>query len=259
MAKPKLIAGNWKMNGSKADIDTWAAHIFAGEAGATAKKLLPGVSDSENKAEILLCPPAILLDHTGKALKTTGVKWGGQDCHAEASGAHTGDISTGMLKEMGCTYAIVGHSERRQNHGETSENVANKARAVHAAGLVAIICVGETDDERTSGKAEDIVTGQLKNSIPDTATPENTVVAYEPVWAIGTGKVASAEDIAQMHGIIRDSVTKQVGDGVRLLYGGSVKVANAPEILHTPNVDGVLVGGASLKAEDFRAIAAACP
>src|SRR5262249_47260010 len=156
-----------------------------------------------------------------------------------SSGAFTGDVSAPMLKDLGCTYVIVGHSERRQYHKETSIQVAAKAKAAHAAGLKAIICVGETDAERTAGKANAVVTEQLKESVPAGATPDNTVIAYEPVWAIGTGKVASADDIKSMHVLIRTKTDAKM----RLLYGGSVKASNAKEILHTPNVDGVLVGG----------------
>lgn len=186
-------------------------------------------------------------------LKSSPLSVGGQDCHAEKSGAFTGNVSAAMLKDQGCTHVIVGHSERRALHGETSEMVAAKARAVHAEGMTAIICVGETDAERTAGKAESVVTDQLKKSIPGEATPGNTVVAYEPVWAIGTGKTASPDDIRQMHALIRG----QVGE-ISILYGGSVKGTNAKEIMSTPNVDGVLVGGASLKAGEFIDIAKAC-
>jgi triosephosphate isomerase len=183
----------------------------------------------------------------------TSIACGGQDCHAEASGAFTGDISARMLKDLGCSHVIVGHSERRQFHKETSAQVAAKAGAAHAAGLTAIVCVGETDAERTAGRADAVVLEQLAASIPGTATPANTVIAYEPVWAIGTGKVASAEDILHMHALIRSKTEAEM----RLLYGGSVKASNAGEILHLKNVDGVLVGGASLKVEEFWAIAQA--
>ena len=178
---------------------------------------------------------------------------GGQDCSAETAGAYTGDISAPMLADAGASYVILGHSERRQGHGETDAMVAAKATAAHAAGLVAIICVGETEAEREAGKQLDVVAAQVKGSLPPGAKPENTVIAYEPIWAIGTGKTATAEDVRAMHAHLR----ALAGEGMRLLYGGSVKPANAGEILHTDNVDGVLVGGASLVAADFVAIARA--
>jgi triosephosphate isomerase (TIM) len=202
---------------------------------------------------MVLCPPATLITTVGWLLKDSAIRWGGQDCHAQAFGAYTGDISAAMLKDLGCTHVILGHSERRQYHKETSEEVLAKAKAAHAAGLIAIICIGETDAERTAGKANDIVSSQLAASVPDTATPENTVIAYEPVWAIGTGKVASNDDILQIHALIRSKSKVKS----RILYGGSVKGSNAKEILHLANVDGVLVGGASLKADEFMAIAEA--
>jgi triosephosphate isomerase len=202
--------------------------------------------------QMVLCPPATMIAVVAAALAGSGIKWGGQDCHGQPSGAFTGDISAEMLKDLGCSYVIVGHSERRQQHKETSALVAAKAKASHTAGLTAIICVGELDHERTAGQADRIVSEQLKISIPDTATPENTVIAYEPVWAIGTGKTASSEDICQMHALIRAKA-----GALPILYGGSVKADNAAEILHLPNVDGVLVGGASLKPDAFQAIAAA--
>jgi triosephosphate isomerase len=235
----KLIVGNWKMNGMVAD-----SRERAGKLAALVK--------DRKTFQMVLCPPAALIGVVAAELKGSMIHWGGQDCHAEASGAFTGDISAPMLKDLGCTHVIVGHSERRQYHKETSENVAAKAKAAHTAGLVAIICVGELDSERTAGKADSIVSAQLKASIPANATAQNTVVAYEPIWAIGTGKTASAEDIRQMHALIRG----KVGD-LKILYGGSVKADNAKEILHIANVDGVLVGGASLKADDFMAIATA--
>jgi triosephosphate isomerase (TIM) len=248
MAVAKLIVGNWKMNGLTADSQERAAKLASSMKG---HKSLP--------FHMVLCPPATQISTVAAALKGSAIKWGGQDCHAEASGAFTGDVSAAMLKDLGCSYVIVGHSERRQLHQETSAMVAAKAKAAHAAGLIAIICVGETDAERTAGKADKIVTEQLKESIPDTATMENTVIAYEPVWAIGTGKVASQDDIKHMHALIRTKVNEKVKNSawLPLLYGGSVKGGNAGEILHLANVDGVLVGGASLKAEEFWSIAQA--
>jgi len=240
MSGTKLIVGNWKMNGLLAD-----SHERVGQLLAFAKvrESLP--------FEMVLCPPAHLISAVGGWLKGSAIKWGGQDCHAQPSGAFTGNISAPMLKDLGCTHAIVGHSERRQYHKETSGDVLEKAKAAHAAGLVAIICIGETDAERTAGRANEVVAEQLAGSVPIGATPENTVIAYEPVWAIGTGKVASSADILDMHAHIRQKSPVKA----RILYGGSVKASNAKEILHLANVDGVLVGGASLKADEFLAIA----
>lgn len=240
----KLIAGNWKMNGLLAD------------GRERALQLAERVGDLAYLGfDMVLCPPATLIAPVAEVLadKNSKITCGGQDCHAEVSGAYTGNISAQMLEDMGCSHVIVGHSERRQYHQESSEAVAAKARAAHAVGLVAIICVGETDAERTSGKAGEVVSKQLALSLPDTATAANTVVAYEPVWAIGTGKTASVDDIAGMHKLIRQAV----GQGIKILYGGSVKGSNAPEILHIPDVDGVLVGGASLKVDEFMNIALA--
>ena len=235
----KLIVGNWKMNGLTADSRERAGKL------AAAVKL-----HKSPPFQMVLCPSATMIATVAAELKGSGIKWGGQDCHDQPSGAFTGDISAQMLKDLGCTHVIVGHSERRQQHKETSETVAAKAVAAYAAGLVAIICVGELDSERIAGKADSVVSGQLKASIPTAATPENTVVAYEPVWAIGTGKTASPDDVRQMHALIRSK-----GGELKILYGGSVKGDNAREILHTPNVDGVLVGGASLKTDEFLTIA----
>ncbi len=236
MSAAKLIVGNWKMNGLMAD------------SQPRVEALKSAASD---KFEMVLCPPATLVQACGRWLKGSTVKIGGQDCHAQASGAFTGNVSAQMLKDLGCGYVIVGHSERRQYHKETSADVAAKAKAAYDAGLVAIICIGETDEERTAGRANEVVSRQLAESVPAGATPENTVIAYEPVWAIGTGKVASTDDIKGIHALIRDKSTVKA----KILYGGSVKGSNAAEILHLPNVDGVLVGGASLKADEFLAIA----
>ncbi len=241
MAPLKLIVGNWKMNGLTAD------------SRERAEKLAVAVKGRGNLPfQLILCPPATMVAATAEALRGSVIKCGGQDCHEQSCGAFTGDIAAVMLKDLGCTYVIVGHSERRQHHRETSLQVAAKAKAAHAAGLIAIICVGELDSERSAGQADSVIAGQLKDSIPDTATAENSVIAYEPVWAIGTGKTASSEDIRHMHALIRGKAGK-----LPILYGGSVKGSNAAEILHIPNVDGVLVGGASLKAEEFLAIAEA--
>lgn len=231
-----LIAGNWKMNGLKAalgEIERLGA-LMGGRA--------PGDRD------VLICPPATLIAAMAAPATALGVAVGGQDCHAKASGAHTGDISAEMLKDAGAAYVIVGHSERRADHGEASPLVRAKAEAARRAGLVPIVCVGETEGERRAGRAEEIVGGQLAASLPEAAGA--LVVAYEPVWAIGTGLTPTNDDIAAMHAFIR----RRVGGGVRILYGGSVKPSNAEEILAIDNVNGALVGGASLKADDFYAI-----
>lgn len=249
MTAVKLIAGNWKMNGLLADSKERAQSLATRAKGLKSPAF-----------QMVLCPPAPLLSAVAEALQGSPVACGGQDCHAETAGAFTGDTSAQLLKDMGCSYVIVGHSERRQYHKETSEAVAAKAKAAHAAGLTAIICIGETDAERTAGKADEVVTGQLKASIPDTATAENTVIAYEPVWAIGTGKTATSSDITHIHALIRAKLAGKIAKNsawVKILYGGSVKGGNAGEILHLANVDGVLVGGASLKADEFWSIAQA--
>ncbi|MEQ8934717.1 MAG: triose-phosphate isomerase [Amphiplicatus sp.] len=230
-----LIAGNWKMNG------------LARSVGEVDRLLdLLGRSAPE-EVDVLVCPPATLLAAAAIRLDGTGVFAGGQDCHAAANGAHTGDISAEMLKDAGASFVIVGHSERRADHGENDAEVKAKAEAALRAGLTPIICVGETRDEREAGKAEAIVGAQLGGSLPGEG---EFVVAYEPVWAIGTGLTPTTEEIAAMHGFIRN----KVGGSVRILYGGSVKPANAAEILAIADVNGALVGGACLKAEDFHAI-----
>lgn len=240
----KLAAGNWKMNGlaaSLAEVDALAAAFPA-----------PG-------CDILICPPATLLsrlsERSGKSIAT-----GAQDCHGNANGAHTGDISAEMIADAGGTYVIVGHSERRTDHDENDATVKAKAEAAWRGGLTAVICVGETLGEREAGRTIEIVGGQLAASVPDGATADNTVVAYEPVWAIGTGKVPTLEEIGAVHDEIRARLTRRFGadaESIRLLYGGSVKPSNAAEIFGVSNVDGALVGGASLKASDFGGIIAA--
>ncbi len=244
----KLIVGNWKMNGLKAD------------ARSRVEALVKAMTaDTQVAYAAVLCPPATLIGHVRQALEDfylcgeAVIAVGGQDCHSAASGAYTGDIAAAMLADLGCSHVILGHSERRQGHGENDATVNAKAVAAHAAGLVTIICVGETETERAEGRHLDVVAAQIKGSLPACATVDNTVVAYEPVWAIGTGKTATNQDVAAMHAHIRSLV----GAGMRLLYGGSVKPSNAGEILNTPDVDGVLVGGASLVADDFVAIARA--
>ncbi len=242
-----LIAGNWKMHGT--------SDFAAGLAGAVAEQAGRGEPPGP---ELLLCPPAPLLAAARAAIGDAPVALGGQDCHPRASGAHTGDVSAEMLADAGCSYVIVGHSERRADHGEDDALVRDKAAAAQAAGLVPIVCVGETLAQREAGRAEEVVVEQLSSSLPPEPSPETVVVAYEPVWAIGTGLTPTLADIAEIHARIRGAVAPLAtrSEGVRVLYGGSVKSANAGGILATENVDGVLVGGASLEAESFRAIAA---
>ena len=238
MSLRKLIAGNWKMNGSLSalgELDAIAASAAA----------LTGI-------DVAICPPATLIAPASARAK--GIAIGGQDCHWNASGAHTGCLSVAMLAEAGANMVIVGHSERRTDNHETSQDVAQKAAAAVAGGLTAIICVGETEAERDAGKAVSVVTGQIAASVPAGSLGSTTVVAYEPVWAIGTGRTPSTEDVAEMHAAIRAQLLSQLGEEgakVRILYGGSVKASNAGELLHVPDVDGALVGGASLKAADF--------
>jgi len=243
MTMRSLIAGNWKMNLLKAD----------GTALATA---LAGHMKAARGFDMAICPPAQLLGPVAACLAGSSLGLGGQDCHAKTSGAHTGDISAAMLVDIGCGYVIVGHSERRADHGESDAVVRVKAEAAQAAGLIAIICVGETEAERDAGKATVVVESQIRDSVPAGASAANTVIAYEPVWAIGTGKTATTEDIAEIHGHARGVLGQIMGDGdaVRILYGGSVKPGNAKEILAVKDVGGALVGGASLVAEDFIAI-----
>ena len=236
-----LVAGNWKMNGTTAAL-------------REPRLLAAMLRDVKLKADVMICPPATLIRRARSVMKGSKVKLGGQDCHAAVSGAHTGDISADMLKDAGCTAVIVGHSERRTNHKETNAMVQAKALAAHKAGLIAIICIGETLDERKGEKTLGVLTEQLKGSIPAGATAANSVIAYEPVWAIGTGLTATAKEIEEAHGHIRAELAKvMAGEGAstRILYGGSVKPSNAAELMNVPNVNGALVGGASLKAVDF--------
>jgi triosephosphate isomerase len=238
----KLAAGNWKMNGTRASLGEVAALAALHPA--------PG-------CDILLCPPATLVAAMAEAAQGTAVAVGGQDCHARPSGAHTGDIAAPMLKDAGATHVILGHSERRADHGETDAMVAAKAQAAHAADLVAVICVGETEAERDAGRTLAVIGAQLQGSVPEGATAANTVIAYEPVWAIGTGRTPTLDQIAEVHGFLRDRLVARFGaegQGMRLIYGGSVKPGNAAEIFAVADVDGALVGGASLKAADFSAI-----
>ncbi|MBK5933842.1 triosephosphate isomerase [Rhodovulum imhoffii] len=242
----KLAAGNWKMNGT-------AASLAEVEALAKAHPT-PAV-------DVLLCPPATLIARMADRAEGSAVAVGGQDCHANISGAHTGDISAEMLVDAGATHVILGHSERRTDHAETDAIVRAKTEAALARELVAVVCVGETEAQRDAGQTLAVIKAQLAGSLPDAGVDgATTVIAYEPVWAIGTGRVPTLEQIAEVHDFIRAELKDRFGpvaDGIRLLYGGSVKPSNAGDIFATSNVDGALVGGASLKASDFSAIIAA--
>ena len=240
--RKKLVAGNWKMNGLRAD-----GLALAMDVAARAKANAPA-------CELLICPPATIVASVGEAIAGSPVALGGQDCAAAAKGAFTGDISAEMLRDAGCSYVIIGHSERRHGRGESDAAAHDKVAAAWRAGLTAILCVGETRAEREAGREVDVVAGQLAGSLPDGATAGNTVIAYEPVWAIGTGLTPTLDDIAAIHRAIRGDIA----DGTRILYGGSCNPQNAAAILALEDVDGGLVGGASLKAEDFWAIAEAC-
>jgi triosephosphate isomerase len=240
---PQLIAGNWKMHGLAADAVALARGVAAGASGLA--------------CELLVCPPFVHVGAVAQALAGSVVAVGGQDCHEAKQGAHTGDVSAPMLRDAGASWVILGHSERRHNHGETDELVREKVLAAVEAGLTPIVCVGETEDHRTGGQETEVVGWQIAGSLPK---PFTGVVAYEPVWAIGTGKTASEEDVAMMHAFIREELVRQFGDagqGIRILYGGSMRPNNAASLLAVPHVGGGLIGGASLKAEDFLAIAKA--
>jgi triosephosphate isomerase len=240
---PQLIAGNWKMNCLAAEAIALAKDVAAGAAGIT--------------ADLVVCPAALHIAAVAQVLQGSKVGVGGQDCHQTKHGAHTGDIAAPMLRDAGATWVILGHSERRHNHGETDELVREKTLAAVAAGLTPIVCVGETADQRNGGQETEIVGWQLAGSLPK---PFTGVVAYEPCWAIGTGKTPTDEDVAIMHAFIREELVRQFGDAgqtIRILYGGSVKATNAAALLAVPNVGGALVGGASLNADEFLAIARA--
>jgi len=248
MIRP-MVAGNWKMNGSRASLDELAL-MSTGFTPALRQKL-----------DIMICPPATLVLAASQRAVGSGIAIGGQDCHANDAGAHTGDLSAGMLFDAGATAVIVGHSERRADHGESDATVRAKAEAARRNALIAIICVGETRADREAGKTLAVVRRQLKGSIPDHMTSRDLVVAYEPVWAIGTGLTPTAADVAEVHAMIRQDLRRIVGkeeaEKVRILYGGSVKPSNAKELMSVPNVNGALVGGASLKALDLLGIVAA--
>ena len=235
----KLAAGNWKMNGLAEQLAEISALAPVAQGAA---------------CEVLICPPATLLSRMSAAAQGLGIQTGGQDCHWNAEGAHTGDVSAKMLVDAGARYVIVGHSERRADHAEEAAHVRQKAEAAQAAGLIAIICVGETEAQRDAGNTLGVVGAQLAASVPETATAANSVVAYEPVWAIGTGRTPSLPEIEEVHRFMRAELATRFGAqgaAIRLLYGGSVKPANAADIFALEAVDGALVGGASLKASDF--------
>jgi triosephosphate isomerase len=241
-----LVAGNWKMNGVAASL----AELALLAAGLATRGPRLG-------ADVMICPPSTLVARTSTHVAGSAILIGGQDCHAKASGAHTGDISAEMLADAGAMAVIVGHSERRSDHAETDAAVKAKCEAAHRAGLVAIVCIGETADQRKAGQTLAVVGSQLAGSLPDTATAATTVIAYEPVWAIGTGLTPTAADVAEVHGSLRAALVARFGvegAAMRLLYGGSVKPSNARELMGVANVDGALVGGASLKAADFLGI-----
>ena len=244
----KLAAGNWKMNGLKAD---GCALVTDLAARATRETLT---------CELLVCPPATLLHPVAGLLKGSAIALGAQNCHAQAKGAHTGEIAAPMLADAGCTYVILGHSERRADQGESDAQIRAKVVAARQAGLTAIVCIGETLQERDAGKTLEVVGRQLQGSVPEALGPAELVIAYEPVWAIGTGRTPTTAQVAEVHGHIRKLLSERARDSVnvRILYGGSVKAGNAAELMSVPNVDGALVGGASLIAEDFWQIAKAC-
>jgi triosephosphate isomerase (TIM) len=241
-----LIAGNWKMNGLRASV-------------SVLEQIVRDSRDLRRRVDLMICPPATLI--MSFAAVADGVAIGGQDCHTEPAGAYTGDISAEMLADLGASAVIVGHSERRSYHRETDDEVRRKAMAAWRAGLLAILCVGESQDDRVAGRTLKTVGAQLQGSLPDWARPDNLVIAYEPLWAIGSGMTPTPADVGEVHGFIRAQLGARLGaagQGVRILYGGSVKPANAGELMAVPDVDGALVGGASLKAEEFLAIAGAC-
>jgi triosephosphate isomerase len=242
-----LVAGNWKMNGLASSV-------------AELDKMIAGAPAISAKADLMVCPPATLVAAFAARAGGSPVAIGGQDCHAEAAGAYTGDISAEMLEDAGARAVIVGHSERRTYHKETDAEVRAKALAAWRAGLVAIVCVGESRDERVAGRTLEVVGSQLDGSLPEGATAATLVVAYEPVWAIGTGLTPTTADVAEVHAFVRKRLAERFGregEGIRILYGGSVKPSNAKELMGVANVDGALVGGASLKADDFLGIAGA--
>lgn len=251
MARKTLIAGNWKMNCLTADGTTLA------------KEIAKQVKENKFDCEFLVCPPFTLLSMVKKCLRGAKVALGAQDVHFADKGAHTGDISPYMLNDLGCKYVIIGHSERRVDHGESDELIAKKAVAAHNAGLITVICIGETLEDRENGRAIQVCQNEIFGSVPESANAKNTVIAYEPIWAIGTGKTPTTSDVEEVHAAVRKALAKKLGrstaDKMRILYGGSVKPSNAKELLALPDVDGALIGGASLKADDFIEIAKNAP
>lgn len=251
MSRRPLIAGNWKMNGLSADGVALAAGVAA-QVGA-----------GPLGCDVLVCPPFPLIPLIANAVQGSAVAVGAQDCHAKVSGAHTGDSSATLLKDVGCSYVIVGHSERRTDHGESDAVVKAKAEAALAAGLIAIVCIGETLAQRDAGQTLDVNRSQLRGSLPAGATADNTVIAYEPVWAIGTGRVATPDQAQEVHAAIRAELVAILGADqagkMRILYGGSMKPDNAAQLIALPDVDGGLIGGAALKVDDFVTIIRACP
>ena len=245
-----LIAGNWKMNGLIADVGGLVGNLAGRLAGA-----------GDRPFDMLVCPPFTLLSLVAVAAGDSGLLVGAQDCHVAEKGAHTGDISAAMLADAGCSHVIVGHSERRTDHGESSDLVRAKTEAAWAAGLIAVVCVGETEQERDADKTLDVVRLQVAQSLPGGATAANTVIAYEPVWAIGTGRTATPDEAQAVHAFIRTELSARLGDesnGMRILYGGSMKPGNAAELIVLDDIDGGLIGGASLVADDFWAIGQSC-
>jgi triosephosphate isomerase (TIM) len=244
----RLIVGNWKMNGLRSALS---------EVASLCDQLSTS-QDEHAQTQVVICPPATLLAPLASQFSGRGIEWGGQDCHPKTSGAHTGDLSAPMFADLGAKFVILGHSERRADHGETDALVAAKAGSAIAAGLIPIICVGESEAQRDAGQAQDVVLGQIAGSLPADCDASQIVIAYEPVWAIGTGRVPSVEDVGAMHNAIRDVLTQRFGTNAgqdpKILYGGSVNPANAASLLSIDNVNGALVGGASLKAESFLAI-----
>lgn len=247
MPRKKLIAGNWKMN------------CLIEDGTSLAKAVAQQTKAEKFNCDFLICPPYTLIGFIKKCLRGTKIALGAQDVHFAEKGAHTGDISPLMLKDLGCTHVIIGHSERRVDHKETNELINKKAVAAHSTDLTTVICIGETEAERDAGKTIKVCQDQIFGSVPEDSTAKNTVIAYEPIWAIGTGKTPTAVDVQEVHAAIRKALAKKLGKSVankmRILYGGSVKPANAAELLSLPDVDGALIGGASLKADDFIAIA----
>ncbi len=253
MSTPRrpLIAGNWKMNGLRANGGSLASRL-----SDLMKKETDAVFD------MTVCPPFTLIAAVGDTLAGSAISLGAQDCHPAEKGAHTGNVSAAMLADLGCDFVIVGHSERRTNHFESDDAVQAKAAAVQAQGMAAIICIGETEEQRDGGKTLEVVKSQLAGSVPEPSTAANTVIAYEPIWAIGTGRTPSTDEVQEVHALIRAELTAALGSeeavGVRVLYGGSMKPENARDLLALEDVDGGLIGGASLTAEDFWAIAQSC-